>query len=108
MGLQDEVDAIVSSAFTDADGMMGVESVVYDQFGGDRSTINVTVFRNTPSLQNGVMFRELRVFVRRADIANAKTGDRIEIADRYGGNQVSHEIIEIIKEDAGGYTLRLN
>jgi len=108
MGLQDEVDAIVAGAFTNADAMMGVESVTYASFGGDTQTINVNVMRNTPVYQNGVAFRELRIFVARSDVATVDSGgDVVTIAHRYGETPRDHRVVEIIKEDAGGYLLRL-
>lgn len=108
MGLQDEVDEIVAAAFVDADGMMGVESVTYDTFGGERLTVNVNVMRNSPVEENGYIVRQLRVFLTRADVASVNVGgDRIEIAHRRGEDPRSHVVAEILEEDAGGYLLRL-
>lgn len=108
MGLQDEVDVLVSSAFIDADGMMGVEEVTYTPYGARAKTINVNVMRNTTMMQDGVVVRELRIFVSRADITSIdRTGDTVTIADRYGERAVEKRVVGIIKEDAGGFLLRL-
>jgi len=112
VGLLDDVMALDGEMMVDTDS--GGESVSYVAKDGTARSINAIVFRNPPAEVPGTKVGSsplIRVFVRNHathGITSVNTGgDKLLIADRYGGPAADHYVSKILHQDAGGWMLEL-
>lgn len=102
-----------AAIFVDADLMPGVETVTYKPKNGASRSVSATVYRGEPSDVPGAPAGAgtIRVFIRNHATLGATGidcgGDKISIPPREGGTPIDHQIVEVIKQDPGGWMLKL-
>jgi len=117
MGLMDDVHAITDGmAFSNLDGMVGMERLTYCKRGGPRIRLNANVERNAMAMDKntGAPMAVIRVHISRCDQDGVdqltsvdSPGDTIEIASTAGGEVQQRAIKDIESQDAGGWILLL-
>lgn len=113
MGILDDILAADAQAFADADLMVGSESVTYTPRGGTAVTFDANVSRDVPILADSGdgYVPSIQVFVRNhatLGVTSVNTGgDTVTIAERRGGTARTHQVREVLEQDAGGWLLRL-